>query len=256
MDTNREAGTVSTGDYGRGDSAALFVAPKALLGGSSLGDKAAMEGVVRKALSQKVRGNARARPHGAVRASFAASRQSRVSWSARMKTVSSSVDGSGRCTAEPSGPDAGEPTRLGRGPSLCMRLRWDHDAGWLLRLPSSISAAMGSPHPTALPHRPPPVTLTKYGWLGPLEASEGTVNVPSLSEGCSSPGAPRSVPSVPSLSPRAPIRVVRRVCLLRPPGVGSRAGRQPVPEPEAQERQRRFHRVSTYRRCVDALLAM
>lgn len=53
-DTNKEAGTVSTGDYGRGDSAALFVAPKSLVGGSSLASKDAVEGVVKKALSQKV----------------------------------------------------------------------------------------------------------------------------------------------------------------------------------------------------------
>eukprot|EP00903_Cladosiphon_okamuranus_P017704 g16303.t1 len=52
-DTNKEAGTVSTGDYGRGDSAGLFVAPKSLMGGSSLSSKEVMEGVVRKALSQK-----------------------------------------------------------------------------------------------------------------------------------------------------------------------------------------------------------
>ncbi|CAM9371803.1 unnamed protein product [Scytosiphon promiscuus] len=52
-DTNKEAGTVSTGDYGRGDSAGLFVAPKSLMGGSNLSNKEAMEGVVKKALSQK-----------------------------------------------------------------------------------------------------------------------------------------------------------------------------------------------------------
>eukprot|EP00752_Nemacystus_decipiens_P004820 g4387.t1 len=52
-DTNKEAGTVSTGDYGRGDSAGLFVAPKSLMGGSSLSSKEVMEGVVKKALSQK-----------------------------------------------------------------------------------------------------------------------------------------------------------------------------------------------------------
>lgn len=57
MDTNREAGTVSTGDYGRGDSAALFVAPKSAIGGSNLADKGTMEGVIRKALSQKVKTN-------------------------------------------------------------------------------------------------------------------------------------------------------------------------------------------------------
>lgn len=55
MDTNREAGTISTGDYGKGDSAALFVAPKTLLGGSGLSDKTTVEGVIRKALSQKAR---------------------------------------------------------------------------------------------------------------------------------------------------------------------------------------------------------
>eukprot|EP00904_Undaria_pinnatifida_P002119 jgi/Undpi1/11908/HiC_scaffold_4.g01607.m1 len=52
-DTNKEAGTISTGDYGRGDSAALFVAPKSLIGGSSLSSKETMEGVLKKALSQK-----------------------------------------------------------------------------------------------------------------------------------------------------------------------------------------------------------
>ncbi|CAM9608660.1 unnamed protein product [Pylaiella littoralis] len=52
-DTNKEAGTVSTGDYGRGDSATLFVGPKSLIGGSSLSNKETMEGVVKKALSQK-----------------------------------------------------------------------------------------------------------------------------------------------------------------------------------------------------------
>lgn len=54
MDTNKEAGTVSTGDYGRGDSAALFVAPTSIVGGSNFSDKGTMEGVIRKALSQKV----------------------------------------------------------------------------------------------------------------------------------------------------------------------------------------------------------
>lgn len=62
MDTNREAGTVSTGDYGRGDSAALFVASKSLMGGSNLAEKETMAGVVRKALSQKV--CAATREHG------------------------------------------------------------------------------------------------------------------------------------------------------------------------------------------------
>ncbi|CAM9839871.1 unnamed protein product [Ectocarpus sp. 6 AP-2014] len=52
-DTNKEAGTVSTGDYGRGDSAGLFVASKSLIGGSSLSSKDTMEGVLKKALSQK-----------------------------------------------------------------------------------------------------------------------------------------------------------------------------------------------------------
>lgn len=38
----------------RGDSATLFVGPKSLIGGSSLSNKETMEGVVKKALSQKV----------------------------------------------------------------------------------------------------------------------------------------------------------------------------------------------------------
>lgn len=38
----------------RGDSASLFVAPKSLIGGSSLSSKDTMEGVLKKALSQKV----------------------------------------------------------------------------------------------------------------------------------------------------------------------------------------------------------
>ena len=53
-DTNKEAGTVSTGDYGRGDSAALFVANKSLVGGNSLSNKESVEGVIKKALAQKV----------------------------------------------------------------------------------------------------------------------------------------------------------------------------------------------------------
>ncbi|CAM9442021.1 unnamed protein product [Ascophyllum nodosum] len=52
-DTNKEAGTVSTGDYGRGDSAALFVANKSLVGGNSLSNKESVEGVIKKALAQK-----------------------------------------------------------------------------------------------------------------------------------------------------------------------------------------------------------
>lgn len=54
-DTNKEAGTVSTGDYGRGDSAALFVTNKSLIEGSNLSDKDTVGGVIKKALAQKVR---------------------------------------------------------------------------------------------------------------------------------------------------------------------------------------------------------
>lgn len=54
-DTNKEAGTVSTGDYGRGDSAALFVANKSLIEGNNLSDKDTVGGVITKALAQKVR---------------------------------------------------------------------------------------------------------------------------------------------------------------------------------------------------------
>ncbi|CAM9350650.1 unnamed protein product [Discosporangium mesarthrocarpum] len=53
LDNNFEAGTVSTGNYGKGDSAALFVGPKSLIGGSSLADKEVVSGILKKALSQK-----------------------------------------------------------------------------------------------------------------------------------------------------------------------------------------------------------